>query len=291
MTRSDGCRPAEQAVEIGEAGRRPGEAAVAIVGLLDHPDGAAERRDELLPAGVDPPLVGKLVEPVLGLFDLLRRRLVGRPVIGVVHHLFADGDQGAAQRQVVDGAPVVLGVDDRHGRARKPREILPAAGLLQRLVPLEEVFQGHRVGDLPALDHAEHGVVDAAVHRQEEMPRQQEGADQAGGFVVDEQGAEQRVFGFEVARRRAVARRLGCCFLEGEASRHESFYTQPTRAATLYASKILLLLIILCLFPVVNGDKPDSFVRAARWARAACGEPRSAVGQRIAGRSSSTGCG
>ena len=101
----------------------------------------------------------------------------------------------------MDRTPIVLGVDHRHGGACKPRQIPPTASLLQRLVPLEIVLEGHGVGDLPALDHAEDGVVDAAMHRQKEMLRQQEGADQAGGFVVDQQRAEERLFGLKVAGR------------------------------------------------------------------------------------------
>ena len=208
-----GVQPTQQAVEIDEAGRRAGEPAVALIGLLDHLDGAGQRRGELLPAGIDAAFFGKLVEAVLSRFDLLRRRLVERPVVGVVHHFLADADEGAAQRQVVDRPSVMLGVDHRHGGAGEAGQILTAAGLLQRLVSLEIMLESHGIGDLPALDHAEHGVVDAAVHRQEEMFRQQEGADQACGFVVDQQRAEQRLLGFEVARWGAVARRLGCRFL------------------------------------------------------------------------------
>ena len=118
-------QPAQQAVEIDEAGRRAGERPVALVGLLDHLDRTGEGRGELLPAGVDAAVFGELVEPVLGLLDLDRRGLIERPVVGVVHHLFADGDQRAAHRQVVDRTPIVLGVDHRHGGACKPRQIPP----------------------------------------------------------------------------------------------------------------------------------------------------------------------
>ena len=101
----------------------------------------------------------------------------------------------------MDGAAIVLGVDHRHGGARESGEILAAASLLQRFVLLEIVLESHGVGDLPPLDHAEDGVVNAAVHREEEVILQQESADQTGGLVVDEQRAEQRLFGFQVARR------------------------------------------------------------------------------------------
>ena len=171
-----GVQPAQQAVEVVEAGGRAGERGVALVGVLDDLDGARQRRGELLAAGIDAAFLGELVEPVLGLLDLLGRRLLQGAVVGVVHHPLADADERAAQRQVLDGAAVVLGVDDGDGGAREAGQVLPPAGLGQRLVALEEVLQRDGVGDLAALDHVQHGAVDAAVHRQEEVLRQQEGA-------------------------------------------------------------------------------------------------------------------
>ena len=73
-------------------------------------------------------------------------------------------------------------------------------------VALLQAWSGYNQRD------AEDGVVDATVHREEEMLRQQEGADQAGGLVVDQQRTQQRLLGFEVARRGAVARCFGGCF-------------------------------------------------------------------------------
>ena len=67
---------AQQAIEVDEAGRRAGQRPVALVGLLDHLDGAGERRSELLPAGVDAAVFREPVELVLRLLDLFRRRLV-----------------------------------------------------------------------------------------------------------------------------------------------------------------------------------------------------------------------
>ena len=92
--------------------------------------------------------------------------------------------------QIVDGAAVVPGVDDRHRRAGEPGKMLCAAGLLQRLVVLEAGPERHRVRDLPAPDVVHHGGINTAVHRQEEVFRLKEGGDQMNGFVVDEKRPE-----------------------------------------------------------------------------------------------------
>ena len=104
--------------------------------------------------------------------------------------------------QIVDGAAVVPGVDDRHRRAGEPGKMLCAAGLLQRLVVLEAGPERHRGRDFPAPDHVQNGGVDPAVHRQEEVFRLEEGGDQMDGFVVDQQRPEKRLLGLKVARRR-----------------------------------------------------------------------------------------
>ena len=58
------------------------------------------------------------------------------------------------------------------------------------------------VAIFPAPDHVQHGGVDPAVHRQEEVFRLEEGGDQMDGFVVDQQRPEKRLLGLKVARRR-----------------------------------------------------------------------------------------
>ena len=136
---------------------------------------------------------------------LFCRWLVERGVVGGVAHVLGEVDESPAHVQIVDGASIVLGVDDGHRRAREPGEILPAAGLGQRLVVLEVGLERHRVRDLSTLDHVQHGVIDSAVHGQEEVLRLQKGGDQMDGLVVDEKGAQKRLLGFKIARQRAHA--------------------------------------------------------------------------------------
>ena len=64
------------------------------------------------------------------------------------------------------------------------------------------------VGDLVGADQLARHLIDAPVHRLEEMDRLEEVGDAVEGLVVDEDGAEQRLLGLDVLRSGAV----GCSF-------------------------------------------------------------------------------
>ena len=115
---------AHHAVEVGEAGGEPGELAVALIGVRRHLDGGGQRLGEALEAAVVVAGLGELDRAALGLLDLVLRPLVDRRIVGGVDDVLADGDQGAAQREVVDGTAVVGGVDDRGRLGGEPCEVL-----------------------------------------------------------------------------------------------------------------------------------------------------------------------
>ena len=71
-----------------------------------------QRLRETLEAAVVAAGFGQFVQPALGVLDLRARREIHRRVEGDIDHVLADPDQVAAQRQFVDRAAVVLGVDD-----------------------------------------------------------------------------------------------------------------------------------------------------------------------------------
>ena len=52
------------------------------------------------------------------------RRGVDRRIISEVDHVLADGDEVTPDRQIVDCAAVVLGIDDGGRFSGKPREVL-----------------------------------------------------------------------------------------------------------------------------------------------------------------------
>src|SRR3546814_1139314 len=96
----------------------------------------------------------------LGLLDLLGGRAVEVALEGVVDDGFADLDQLAAQEAVTDLAAVVLGVDDGDHRGGETDEVGRTTDLLERLVLVEHPLQGHRRGDLSAVDQPAAGFED-----------------------------------------------------------------------------------------------------------------------------------
>ena len=108
-------------VEVVEAGRDAGKMPVALVGGARHVDGGLERFLERMEAAVIFAGLGQREQSPLGVLDLRAGRHVDRRVIGDVDDILADADQRAAQRQVVDGAAIILRIDDRRrlgGEAR-----------------------------------------------------------------------------------------------------------------------------------------------------------------------------
>ena len=69
-----GLQPAHLAVEVVQAGGEARQLAVALIGARRHVDGGGERLREALEAAVVAAGLGELVEPPLGVLDLLARR-------------------------------------------------------------------------------------------------------------------------------------------------------------------------------------------------------------------------
>ena len=119
-----GLQAAHARVEIGQAGRDARQVAVALVGAGRHVDRGGQRLGEALEAGIVTAGLGDFVEFAFGVLDVASRRGVDRRVVGEVDHVLADRDQIAADREVVDGAAVILGVDDGRRLGGEPRQIL-----------------------------------------------------------------------------------------------------------------------------------------------------------------------
>ena len=188
----------ELLVEIGEAGRDPDNLAVALEGGLRHRDRAGQRDAEFLRAALRLAARRQFEKFRFGALDLLGRGIVEIVLERLVDDVLTDRDQLAPQIEIVDRAPVMLGVDDRHGRVDEMGEILRAADIGQRPVLVEQVFQRDRVGDQAALDQLADRGVDAPMHRIAEMFLQQELGDPVIGRIVDQHGAQQRLFGLGI---------------------------------------------------------------------------------------------
>ena len=127
-----GVQPAQQLVEIGIAGRDAGRLAAALERRLGHDDGGGERGAE----GRNPPSIWPVSARSKSRFSAVSICCVAARsrswLIGLVDDVLADGDELAPQIEVVDGAAVILGIDDRHRPRRRgardtARRRLPAA--------------------------------------------------------------------------------------------------------------------------------------------------------------------
>ncbi len=177
-----------------------GQSAIAFVGARRHFDGVGCGVAERHEAGTIFALVRKIEEAGLHSLDLrLRRRIDGR-IIGQIHHVLADNDQLPANRQIVDGAPVGLRIDDRRRRRSEPPQILGDRQLADRRLRVEERLQRDRRGVLSGLDQLGYDLVKAAMQGLEKMVGLQEARHAVEGFVVDQDRAKQRLLGLDVVR-------------------------------------------------------------------------------------------
>ena len=176
---------------------------VALVGAGGHVDGDLQRVGEALEAAVVAAGLGDLVEAPLRLLDLLARARIDRRVIGDVDDVLADRDELAPHREIVDAAAVIVGVDDRRRLGGEAGEIL-RHGDAAEIVLAEEGLERDRRRELAGADQRARDLEDAAMDFLDEMLAPQEVRDAVEGVVVDEDRAEQRLFGLEIVRRRAI---------------------------------------------------------------------------------------
>ena len=181
-----------------------GEAAIALLGDGRHVDRKRHGIVERLEAAVVAAVFGQFEQPALGILDLRLRRHVERRVIGDVDHVLADGDQCSTQRQIVDGAAIILRVDDRHGLDGKTREILCNRHVADLFVGRQEVLDGDRVGSLAHADDVAGDLEDLPVQMLVEMDGFQEVGNAVVGIIVNEDGAKQGLLRLDIAGRFAI---------------------------------------------------------------------------------------
>ena len=75
-------QPAHHAVEVRQARRKPGQAAIALIRLGRHLDRLGRRVAKRHEARAVLALVGKVEQPLLGLLDLRLRRRLHRRIVG-----------------------------------------------------------------------------------------------------------------------------------------------------------------------------------------------------------------
>ena len=112
-------------------------------------------------------------------------------------------------RRIVDGAAVVLGVDDGRRLGGKPRQILidgkPGDIELYR----QERLERYRRGQFSGADQPAGELEDALVDGLEKVLRLEEIGDAIERLVVNEDGAKQRLLCLDIVWRRAEHRLRG----------------------------------------------------------------------------------
>ena len=161
---------------------------------------------EALEAAVIAAGFGQFVQPALGILDLRARREIHRRVEGDIDHVLADPDQVAAQRQFVDGAPVILGVDDGGRFGGEAGEVLADRHAADVGFGRQEGLQRDGGGDLAHPDQAAGGLVDGLVDRLEEVLRLQKIRHPVERVVVDQDRAEQALFRLDIVRCAPIGR-------------------------------------------------------------------------------------
>jgi hypothetical protein len=87
-----------------------------LEGMLGVLDGADHRLLKLNKAAVAATLGREGIKFVLGVFDLARRRFIDLVFVSGVHHFFANRDELAFEREIVNQRAVIRDVDDSDRR-------------------------------------------------------------------------------------------------------------------------------------------------------------------------------
>ena len=140
----------------------------------------------------------------------MQRRLVDVAAKSAVDDFLAEVHELPAQVKIVHGASKGGGINDMHrSRGEAGKVGRSTTGRLHCLVLLDVGFQGDGAHHLAAFDQPRQRIEELAVQRIGEMFGAQELGHALIGGVVDEDGAQKRLFGLEIVRRLAQARIFG----------------------------------------------------------------------------------
>ena len=87
---------------------------------------------------------------------------------------------------------------DERGDVGRPPDLVQVAG------PSELLLERHQIDGIAALGQLDHLVEDAAVRVAEEIARVEDLGREVERIVVEQDGAEDRPFGFEIVGQRAI---------------------------------------------------------------------------------------
>ena len=193
-------KAAHHAIEINQPAGESGQSAIAFVGARRHLDGIGCRVAERHEARAVLALVSKVVEARFSSFNLRFRRCIDGRIIGHIDQVLADDDKLAANSEIIDGAPVGLGVDDRRCRRGELAQILRDSQLANGRFRVEERLQRDRRGVLASLDQLGHNLEKAAMKGLEKVVRLQKARNAVEQLVIDQDRAKQCLLGLDVVR-------------------------------------------------------------------------------------------
>ena len=185
-------------VEVEEAGRHAGDHLLAFVQLLDGLDRVHDHVADLEEGGPDA-LFGHVVDEALGLVEELFDVVLA--VVTAPDDLAGHANEAAQHGLVPDDAGVVGDVGGAGHLVAEFGEEGRAADLGQLTARFQRVGQGDEVDGLAALGQGEHGLEDGAVRVAVEIGRGHDLDDAVQGVGVEQDAAEDRLFGLQVLRR------------------------------------------------------------------------------------------
>ncbi|CRI63137.1 hypothetical protein THIOKS11170027 [Thiocapsa sp. KS1] len=198
-----GLQPRGHHVEVGEAGRQPGDGLVALIECVDALDRAAEQGlDRLEPAAAARLLLGDLEDASLGRIEQLGG-IAPHGVVAAVGDIGTGGDHLPQHRGLADDLGVGLDVGRARGLVDDASEIRQATRAFQLLGALEGLGEGYNVEGLVRSGELGDGLEDEAVLAPIEVTLGDHVGDAVPGAVVQHETAEQGLLGVDVVRRDA----------------------------------------------------------------------------------------
>ena len=194
---------AQQLVQLAEAGRHAQQIALVAVQIVQPVDDAVHDLADGRQVAPDAPLrdvEDQLLGAVDHLIDILRL------LVGQRRDLPGRADQPPQGGGAFDDVAVVLDVDGGGDAADQRGDVGRAADLRQLIAPLQLVDQRDEIGGFAALVQIEDRLVDPAVLLSIEVVGLQEGGDLDDCVRVDQERAEDGLFGFRIGRDGFVGR-------------------------------------------------------------------------------------
>ena len=139
-------------------------------------------------------------EFLLGVFNLFFRRHIHHVLERGVDHFFADADQHALEREVVDGFAVIGDVDNGDRCRGELGQIRAAANVGERCVLVKKVFKRNRVCYQPLVVEIADGLKNTLMQRFIKMLGLEAIADVLQRLIVDQKRAKQRLLRLDIAR-------------------------------------------------------------------------------------------